>query len=330
MKKPFLDRLSDGPLLCDGAYYLELERRCLGSYRSGIAMAVLENPEGVYELHREFAAAGAEILQAMAWGVHDNITREAQLHQKAVELARQAAGEDLYVAGTLSPFVYFGTVTYDPVTRQSIPGKKGLLPLNDDQKKLTENFFRRRVKQQIEAGVDLFILETFYSVQEVEIAIPFVKEAGVPAVVCMTYTDQEKTRDGLSPAEAAKRLAASGADVVGVNCHRPWPTMSAIGRAIRKAVQIPVCTQPNFYQLESGEQYTRALSIFELWAQVEPRTVTRFDAAQYAREAKAIGVDIIGSCCGSLPYHVRAMAETLGKKTTMPDIVRDYHVPVNS
>ena len=129
----FLDRLSSGPLLCDGGYYLEFERRCLGSYKSHIPMAVLDHPEGVLQLHREFATAGAEVLQAMAWGV-SAMDREAELHRVAVELAREVAGPDRFVAGTLSPRVYSGHPNRDLMT--------------EDQATEASAFFERRVEQQ--------------------------------------------------------------------------------------------------------------------------------------------------------------------------------------
>ena len=100
MPTDFLKRLSEGPVLCDGGYYLEFERRCLGSYKSHIPMGVLDYPEGVLEIHKEFARAGAEVIQAMAWGVRTN-EREQELHEAAVKIAREAAGPDRYVAGTL-------------------------------------------------------------------------------------------------------------------------------------------------------------------------------------------------------------------------------------
>ena len=89
-----MSRLKDGPLLIDGAYYLELERRCLGSYATSIPRAVLDYPEGLLQIHREFVNAGAEILEVMAWGVRpmDDPKEEDELHRVAVQLAREAAG----------------------------------------------------------------------------------------------------------------------------------------------------------------------------------------------------------------------------------------------
>ena len=308
MPQDFLDRLRRGPVLGDGGYFLELERRCLGSYRGGVPLAVLDHPDGVLELHREFARAGAEVLQAMAWGV-GRIDREEELHRTAVALAREAAGPNRYVAGTLSP--YFG---------------KRRPQLSAADRREVDAFFDRRVGQQVSAGVDLFIVETFHTVEEASVAIPFIKQAGIPAVVTLTYQEDDVTRDGLSPAEGARQLVANGADVVGINCHRPPQTLLPLARAVRQAVDVPVCVQPTAYELEPGSVYNREIVVPGLWTTVEPRILSRFVAAEYAKEAAGIGIEFIGGCCGMLPYHIRAMADALGKPSTLPDRPRGYSV----
>lgn len=308
MPQDFLERLQQGPVLGDGGYFLEIERRCLGSYRDGVPLAVLDHPEGVLELHREFARAGAEVLQAMTWGV-STIAREEEIPRTAVALAREAAGTDRYVAGTLSP--YFG---------------KRRPQLSAADRREVAAFFERRIGQQVAAGVDLFIIETFHTVAEASIAIPFVKQAGIPAVVTLTYQEHDVTRDGLSPAAGAKRLADSGADVVGINCHRPPQTLLPLARMMRKAVDVPMCVQPTAYELEPGAVYNREIVVPGLWTTVEPRVLSRFVAAEYAKEAASIGVAFIGGCCGMLPYHIRAMADALGKPVTLPDRERRYAV----
>ncbi len=304
----FLKRLEQGPVLGDGGYFLELERRCLGSYRGGVPLAVLDHPEGVLELHREFSRAGADVLQAMAWGVRQ-FDREAELHRTAVALAREAAGPDRYVAGTLSP--YFGR------TRPR---------LNAADRREAAAFFDRRVGQQTAAGVDLFIVETFHTVAEASLAIPFIKQAGIPAVVTLTYQERDVTRDGLSPAEGARQLVDNGADVVGVNCHRPPQTLLPLARAMRAAVNAPLCVQPTAYELEPGARYNREIAEPGLWTTVEPHVLSRYTAAEYATEAAGIGIEFIGACCGMLPYHIRAMADALGKPSTLPDRKREYNV----
>ena len=308
MPQEFLKRLAQGTVLGDGGYFLELERRCLGSYRDGVPLAVLDHPEGVLELHREFARAGAEVLQAVARGV-GRIAREEELHRTAVALAREAAGPDRYVAGTLSP--YFG---------------KRRPRLSAADRRDVSAFFERRVGQQAAAGVDLFMIETFHTEEEASVAIPFVKQAGIPAVVTLTFQEDDLTRDGLSPAEAARRLVDNGADVVGINCHRPPLTLLPLAREVRAAVNVPVCVQPTAYDLDPGVNYNREIVVPGLWTTVEPRVLSRFVVAEYAKEAQSIGIEFIGGCCGMLPYHIRAMADALGKPVTLPDRKREYSV----
>ena len=307
MAGTFLERVAHGPLVCDGGYYLELERRLAGSYKTHIPMAVLDHPESVLELHREFARAGADVLQAMAWGV-TKLDREAELHRAAVELAREAAGPDRFVAGTLSPRY----------------GGKRWQPLTNEERVEVQRFFDRRVEQQVVAGVDLFIVETFISVEEASLALPFLQRAKIPSVVTLAFQSSFFTREGYTPGEGAQRLQDAGADVVGVNCNQPPHALMPVIRQIRAAVTVPICAQPTAYELEPGETYNRALAVPGLWTRVEPRVVTRYAMALYAVEARAVGVGLIGACCGALPYHVRAIAEALGKPVGLPDSDRGY------
>jgi betaine-homocysteine S-methyltransferase len=93
---------------------------------------------------------------------------------------------------------------------------------------------------------------------------------------------------------------------------------------VRQAVDVPVCVQPTAYDLEPGAVYNREIVVPGLWTTVEPRGLSRFVAAEYAAEAAGIGIEFIGGCCGMLPYHIRAMAEALGKSTALPDRERGY------
>jgi betaine-homocysteine S-methyltransferase len=275
-------------------------------------MAVLDHPEGVLELHREFARGGADVLQAMTWGLKmgGDTGREKEQHRAAVRLAREAAGPERLVAGTISPASGGGIARWGGLT--------------DADRAVARHAFERSVGNQMSVGVDLFIVETFSTVDEAALAIPIVRQTGVPVVVTLTFRETELTRDGYPPAEAAKRLADHGADLVGVNCMRPWRTTVGIARQMRAAVSVPICTQPTAYELEPGEVFNRALHFHGLWGGVEPRVETRFAMAQYAAEARSMGIGLIGACCGALPYHIRAMAEALGKPTGLPDIDRGY------
>ncbi len=305
----FIERLAEGPVLCDGAYYLELERRCSAGVDLSAPMAVLAYPESVLELHREYVRAGAEVITAMAFATGNDIPtdRSEDLHRTAIALAREAAGPDRFVAGDLNFYRYGGnTSTWDR-------------PMTEAERLEAQRFFERRVGEQLDQGVDLFIAETFYSVDEVGLALPCIKQAGVPAVVTLTFRANEKTQDGLTPAEAAKRLVDLGADVVGTNCARPWESMKPMVQGMRNAVSAFVCSQPNGYQLERGQYWNEKFGGDAIRSGISLREETRFAMADYAREAKGMGINLIGACCGCLPYHIRAMAEALDKPTAVAD-----------
>ena len=126
MPSNFLDRVTEGHVLCDGGYYLEFERRCLGSYASRIPMGVLDYPEGVLELHKEFARAGAEVLQAMVWGVRP-MDREEELHRTAVELAREAAWTGPVCGRYPQPLRLFGPLQMGSDVRGRQDRRQGIL-----------------------------------------------------------------------------------------------------------------------------------------------------------------------------------------------------------
>ncbi|MBI3969861.1 MAG: homocysteine S-methyltransferase family protein [Chloroflexi bacterium] len=307
MTSRFLERLAEGPLLCDGGCFRELERTAVLSRLTDMPRAVLEYPEAVLAMHRQFALAGAEVLQAVCWSTRDATstagpTVRDERYRVAVRLAHQAAGPDRYVAGTLTRYVEaddWGTLT-------------------EAQRRQTEREFEWRIGEQVDAGAGLFILETFETVEEVCLAIPYVKRAGRPCVVTLAFGETPFTRDAYLPGEAAKRLVDAGADVVGANCRRPPRTLLPLVEEMRRAVSVPLCTQPAAYEPSPGEVSVPWLAAPNASAAPGAHVVSPGAMAAYALEAVASGVRLIGACCGAQPHHVRAMAQALGKRTNVP------------
>src|ERR687894_2063341 len=125
----------------------------------------------------------------------------------------------------------------------------------------------------------------------------------------------EQASDGQSVAECARRLAGAGADVVGVNCLRdPERTVPLAKQMLAAVPKTWVATQPVAYRVSDLQPDFTAAPEFPL--ALESLTLRRGEMARYADEACAMGVRYIGSCCGSVANHVRAMAEVLGKRTT--------------
>src|SRR6202451_956734 len=208
-KKGILERLKEGPVLGDGGYLLELEKR--GWVRAGpfTPEVVLTHPEALRELHVEFRKAGAEFLQALTfYASRDKLAtvglenRIDELNRTAVRIAREVAGDRCLVAGNLSL-----TWMYEPGS-----------PAAADRVRKT---FDEQLAVQVEEGVDFIIGETFSWLGEALFCVERARKTGLPVMVTVCFENKEETLDGKSAAEAAKALFDAGADVVGLNCLRP-------------------------------------------------------------------------------------------------------------
>lgn len=287
MSFDFLGRLKNGPVLGDGGSIFELERR--GYIQAGpfTPEVVLEHPEAVLQLHREFAHNGAEVIQALTfYGSRDKLGQEpSEVNRAAVRLARQAA-PGLGVAAGLSP-----TPTFRHGDRGEVLG-----------------LMRQHLEAQLEEGVELVIGETFLWLEEALIALNAMQIADLPRVVTMNISPQG-SRDGFSPQECARRLEAEGAHVIGVNCS--YDPVTSLATALMMKTNCYLACQPIGYMHDCGGP-------FESWPEfpleLEGRQLSRRALANFAREADEKGVRFIGGCCGVGPYHVRSMAEVLGRR----------------
>lgn len=300
MPKGILQRLAEGIVLGDGGYLLELEKR--GYVQAGpfTPEVSLTHPEALAELHREFLLAGADVLQALTFyasedklatvGLADKVD---DINRAAVRVARQVASEgDALVAGNLSL-----TWAYDPADAKSPDRVRAL--------------FDRQLEVQMEVGVDFFICETFSWLGEALIALERARKTGLPTMVTMSYEKEPRAYEGDSPAQCARTLADAGADIVGINCLRNPEQMLPLVSDMRGAVSCYVACQPAAYRTPPEEPDFTALPQFPL--ALDPLQLTRGEMADFARKARDLGVNYIGSCCGSIAAHVRAMAQALGK-----------------
>jgi betaine-homocysteine S-methyltransferase len=184
--------------------------------------------------------------------------------------------------------------------------------------------FDEQVGWAAEAGVDYVIAETISWTEEALIALDVIRGFGLPAVVTLAIHRDGTLRDGLTPPEACKRLNDAGADVVGLNCIRgPW-TMLPLLRAIREEVGGYVAGLPVPYRTTDAEPTFQSLTDSGPHAELLPEhrpfptaldsfACNRYEIAQFARQAYALGVTYLGVCCGAGPHHIRALAEALGR-----------------
>jgi betaine-homocysteine S-methyltransferase len=300
------ERLERDIVLGAEGYLFELERR--GYLKSGpyVPEVVLDFPDAVRELHREFLRAGAEVMVAFTYYGHREklrmIGREHDLeplNRQALRLAKEVAAEgEALVAGNIC-----NTWVFDP----EAPESSG---------EIVREMYREQVAWAVEEGADFIVSETQDYVGEALIGVEVTRELGLPSVVTFASTEP-RTIDGYEFDEACKRLEAAGADVVGLNCSRGPETMLPLIERIRAAVDCHVAAQPVPYRTTSDEPTFlllrdddggRAFPIA-----LDPFVHARLEMADFAVAARDAGVGYIGVCCGGAPHHVRAMAERLGR-----------------
>jgi betaine-homocysteine S-methyltransferase len=328
-KLGLLDQLAAGPVICAEGYLFELERRGYLQAGAYVPEVVLDFPEQVENLHRDFLRAGSDVIEAFTYYAHREklrlIDRERDLepiNRAALAIAKKVAAEGgALVAGNISNTNIFQ-------------------PGDTDAYRKVRAMFEEQVGWAAEAGVDYIIAETIPWVGEAEIALDVMKQAKLPTVVTFALHREGLLRDGFTPVEAAKRLADQGADVVGLNCARGPRTMLPFVREIRAAVKTHVAALPVPYRTTPEEPTFQSLT--ERDAQcaqcipdgrpfpvaLDPFQASRYEIADFGREAVAANIRYLGVCCGAGPHHIRALAEALGRRPSgsrfSPDMSKHY------
>jgi len=320
-KKGLLQRLDEGVVIGDGGFVFALEKR--GYVKAGpwTPEAVVEEPEAVRQLHREFLRAGSNVMQAFTFYASDDKlanrgNKSSELHsceginKAACDLARQVAEEgDALMAGGLSE-----TPTY----------------LSGCNKEDTQKEFRKQVEVFKKNKVDFILAEYFEYIEEMEWAIEVCKESGLPVVASMCIGPEGDCR-GVPCGECGVRMAKAGADVVGINCHfDPFVTLDGL-RLMKAAMDAEgikkhMISQPLAFHTPDAKRQG-FIDLPEFPFGLEPRICTRWDMHRYAREAYDLGVRYIGGCCGFEPYHIRAIAEELVKERGVTPAGCEKHLP---
>ena len=329
MKKDLITRLNKGSVLFAEGYLFAMERRGYLSAGAFVPEVVLEHPEVVSQLHREFIRAGSDVVQAFTYYGHREklrlIGKEEllePLQKNALQIAKDARDEfkdlDLLVCGDVA-----NTNIYDP----------------NDKKSHSEcqKMYEEQVAWAKEAGVDFIVAETINWTEEMKIALKAIKEVGLIAVTNFSIKKGDKTREGHTPGEACKMMEDLGADVVGLNCYRgPKMTMKLLPEIRKKvschvaALPVPYRTteeQPGFLnQTDHGCDCIPGGNAFPV--ALDNLYCNRFEMAEFAKDCEKQKINLIGICCGAEPHHVREMAVALGRKPISykyyPDMSRHW------
>ena len=284
----FLERLSRGPVLCDGAMGTLLYSKGVFINRCYDELNVSQ-PEMVQAIHADYVKAGAEILETNTFGAnhyrllrHGFESRVEEINRAGVRLARAAAGSEVYVAGSVGPL-----------------GLR-IEPLGKIAREEARDAFREQIAALAAEGIDLILLETFGYIDELHQAVLAARDAapGVPLVAEVTIDEEGNALDGAAPEVFGKRLAEFGVDVAGCNCSvGPAAMLDTIER-LRRVINLPLAAQPNAGMPRSVEGRNIYLCSPEYMA-------------SYARKFVAAGATLVGGCCGTTPEHIKAMKSAL-------------------
>lgn len=244
----------------------------------------LTNPKLVREVHKEFIAAGAELIETNSWGAnrlklrpHGLDDKVYEINKKAAENARESADDNIFVAGVIGPL-----------------GNK-VKPFGIVSPEEAYGFFKEQIKGLLDGNVDLFMLETFVYLEELEQAVKAVKDSsGLPVLALVTVDEEGNTLIGMGPEGYIPIIESWGVDGVGVNCSiGPHAMLNAVEK-IMKVATIPVVAEPNAGIPRNVEGRNLYLC--------SPEYIST-----YAQRYIELGVKIVGGCCGTKGEHIKAI-----------------------
>lgn len=286
------------PLLADGAMGTTLHARGV-PFESCFDELNLTRPELILEIHREYLEAGADIIETNTFGAnrhklssHGLEDRVAEVNRAAVDLARRAvaeSGREALVAGSVGPL-----------------GVR-LAPFGRVKPEQARQAFGEQIAALVEAGADLIVLETHSDLYELREGIQAAKQiSDLPVIASVTFTRDDRTLLGDTPAQAANLLHAAGAEVVGANCSGGPAQLLRVILAMRRAVpEVKLSVMPNAGWPE----------------QVGGRIMYPATAGYFGEHAQGFyhaGASVIGGCCGTTAEHIAQMRQALDRLDQEP------------
>ena len=297
----FRARVADRPLLFDGATGTVLQRHLVlrGHGYDGLNLTA---PDVVEAAHRAYVDAGAEVVETNTFGAnrfrlaeHGLEGQVAEINRAAVAIARAATAESgVWVAGSVGPL---GVV---------------LAPIGRMTSAEAHDAFTEQISSLVDVGVDLLVIETMPSMDEVEIAVTIARGLApdVPILAMMTFADDDRTMLGIGAAEVASRLRELDVDALGVNCSTGPNQVLRLTTAMRRVVpDLAIAALPNagFPERDVAGRVSY------------PATPEYF--ADYACAFVEAGISIVGGCCGTSDEHIAAMRSAIDAQTPSTIVV---------
>jgi methionine synthase / methylenetetrahydrofolate reductase(NADPH) len=295
----FAERLSSGPPIVGDGGMGTLVSSAVARLRCP-EEANLRAPESVLSLHLGFIRAGAELIETNTFGANRHKLRTHYLeddvkaiNEGAVKIAREArevSGRDVFIAGSIGPLGEVG-------------GRRDLrTAVFTEQAELLEG-----------RGVDLFLIETFYELDELETAIAAVRDvSSLPIVALLTFDEDAQTLGGVDADQAAAALAEQDVAAIGAN---HGAGIQAALRAIERMAGSgkPLAALPNVGLASLAGQRV-----------IFPHATPEY-FANFAAHAQELGARIIGGCCGTTPTQIAAIRDAVdeGRRPSAPLVVRE-------
>ena len=287
------DRLRSRILVFDGGMGTLLYDKGI-SFSQCFDALNLTRPEVVREIHRDYVRVGAQVLETNTFGANrfrlgdaDQRSRLKEINVAGAALAREAAGDQALVAGSIGPL------------------GKHMAPIGTLKPEEVAEAYREQAEALNEGGVDLLVIETITNLAEMLVAVRAVKDLGLPVVALMTFNEEAKTLIGNKPKEVARALTQEGVTALGANCSVGPQGLLEVMELMIPHSGVPVVAIPNAglprlvggrYMYLSSPEYM----------------------ADFGRKAADLGVAAVGGCCGTTPVHIEALNQEVAGRRPAP------------
>jgi len=290
-KRTILEAIQEHPLIFDGAMGTMI-------YSKGVFInscyehLCLTHPKLIQGIHRDYVNAGADVIETNSYGAnrirlqnYGLADQVESINRAAVRLAKEVAGEDVYVAASVAPCLKSGQL-FAPHQRQEL-----------------EDTFREQISFLADEGVDLFLFETFTHIEEICLAAKVAASFSIPVFASVTVGKDGETRTGEKIEQMVQRLEKDEhVDGIGINCGMgPAAALSLAERVL------PLITKPFTVMPNAG-----------LPKEVDGRMIYMASPeyfTEYAKRMIQIGVRGVGGCCGTTPADIAQMAKTVKAMT---------------
>jgi 5-methyltetrahydrofolate--homocysteine methyltransferase len=291
MTNSFSDRLSAGEVLvADGATGTNLQMVGLPPGTSPEEW-VFDQPDRIRALQRSFVEAGSDVILTCTFGgtrirLKDSryAERVAELNRRAVELAREAAGDRVLVGGSMGPLGSllkpFGPIEYAEAVAA----------------------YAEQAQALSRGGVDVLVIETHFALEEAQAAVEGARQVSqLPLVVSFSYDRGMRTMMGVKPAQVAEKFKTLDVTAVGANCGTTLENMEAVVKEYATTLPgVPLWVKPN-----------AGVPRMDIETEQGIYDMTPEDMAAYAKKYVELGARVVGGCCGNTPDHITAIAKAV-------------------